>query len=193
VFVAGAAVQWLRDEMGLIHTAAESEALAQSIPDNAGVYMVPAFSGLGAPYWDMYGRGLIVGLTRGTGRAHVVRAALEAIAYQTRDVLEEMARDSGMRPAMLRVDGGASANRFLMQFQADVLGARVCRMAMLESTALGAAMLAGLAAGVWSERDLRSMRGEEISFEPAMEEVTREALYRDWRRAVNRAMGWVTP
>ncbi|NLG24782.1 MAG: glycerol kinase, partial [Clostridiales bacterium] len=193
VFVAGAAVQWLRDEMGLIATAAESETLARSIDGNAGVYMVPAFSGLGAPYWDMYGRGLIVGLTRGTGRAHVVRAALEAIAYQTRDVLEEMVRDSGMRPSVLRVDGGASANRFLMQFQADVLGTTVCRMAMLESTALGAAMLAGLATGIWTDRELRAMRGEEIAFEPAMAEAAREALYRDWRRAVNRAMGWAHP
>ena len=144
VFVAGAAVQWLRDEMGLIQNAAESEKVAASLPNNAGVYFVPAFTGLGAPHWDMYGRGTILGLTRGTGRAHIVRAALESIAYQSREVLDCMARDSGLKPSSLRVDGGASANNFLMHFQADILGMEVARPAVTETTALGAAMLAGL-------------------------------------------------
>ena len=190
VFVAGAVVKWLRDEMGLIATAAESEALASSIADNGNVYFVPAFTGLGAPHWDMYSRGTIVGLTRGTGRAHIVRAALEAIAYQSADVLEAMSRDSSTRLNVLHVDGGASANDFLMQFQADILGTRVQRPAVIESTALGAAMLAGRAVGLWSDEQLRGLGKSEREFAPNMDEATRRHLLRQWHRAVEKSSGW---
>ena len=190
VFVAGAVVKWLRDEMGLIASAAESEALATSIADNGNVYFVPAFTGLGAPHWDMYSRGTIVGLTRGTGRAHIVRAALEAIAYQSADVLEAMSRDSSTRLNVLHVDGGASANDFLMQFQADILGTRVQRPAVIESTALGAAMLAGRAVGLWSDEQLRGLGESEREFAPNMDEATRRHLLRQWHRAVEKSSGW---
>ena len=190
VFVAGAVVKWLRDEMGLIASAAESEALATSIADNGNVYFVPAFTGLGAPHWDMYSRGTIVGLTRGTGKAHIVRAALEAIAYQSADVLEAMSRDSSTRLNVLHVDGGASANDFLMQFQADILGTRVQRPAVIESTALGAAMLAGRAVGLWSDADLHALGGTEREFVPNMDEATRRHLLRQWHRAVEKSSGW---
>ena len=190
VFVAGAAVQWLRDEMGLVKSAAETDQVARSIPDSANVYVVPAFTGLGAPYWDMYGRGAIIGLTRGTGRAHVVRATLESIAYQTRDVLDAMALDSGLKPTLLRVDGGASANDFLMQFQADILGSQVIRPAVIETTAMGVAMLAGRAVGLWDDKQLASLWKPARTFEPAMEQLERERLYRLWQRAVERAKGW---
>ena len=190
VFVAGAVVKWLRDEMGLIASAAESEALASSIADNGNVYFVPAFTGLGAPHWDMYSRGTIVGLTRGTGRAHIVRAALEAIAYQSADVLEAMSRDSSTRLNVLHVDGGASANDFLMQFQADILGTRVQRPAVIESTALGAAMLAGRAVGLWSDDQLRALGESEREFVPNMDEATRRHLLRQWHRAVEKSSGW---
>ena len=190
VFVAGAVVQWLRDEMGLIHSAAETEPIAASVPDNAGVYFVPAFTGLGAPHWDMYSRGTIVGLTRGSGRAHIVRAALEAIAYQSADVVQAMQNDSGISMPVMRVDGGASANNFLMQFQSDILGADVVRPAIIESTALGAAMLAGRAVGLWTDSDLTHLQKEEKRFTPQMEGGARERLLRQWRRAVSRAEGW---
>ena len=190
IFVAGAVVQWLRDEMGLIHSAAETEPIAASVPDNAGVYFVPAFTGLGAPHWDMYSRGTIVGLTRGSGRAHIVRAALEAIAYQSADVVQAMQNDSGISMPVMRVDGGASANNFLMQFQSDILGADVVRPAIIESTALGAAMLAGRAVGLWTDGDLAHLQKEEKRFTPQMEGGARERLLRQWRRAVSRAEGW---
>ena len=190
VFVAGAVVKWLRDEMGLIASAAESEALATSIADNGNVYFVPAFTGLGAPHWDMYSRGTIVGLTRGTGKAHIVRAALEAIAYQSADVLEAMSRDSSTRLNVLHVDGGASANDFLMQFQADILGTRVQRPAVIESTALGAAMLAGRAVGLWSDEQLHGLGKSEREFVPNMDEATRRHLLRQWHRAVEKSSGW---
>ena len=190
VFVAGAVVKWLRDEMGLIASAAESEAVAASIADNGNVYFVPAFTGLGAPHWDMYSRGTIVGLTRGTGKAHIVRAALEAIAYQSADVLEAMSRDSSTRLNVLHVDGGASANDFLMQFQADILGTRVQRPAVIESTALGAAMLAGRAVGLWSDEQLRGLGRSEREFVPNMDEATRRHLLRQWHRAVEKSSGW---
>ena len=192
VFVAGAAVQWLRDEMGLIKNAAESEEVALSIPDNGNVFMVPAFTGLGAPHWDMYSRGLIVGLTRGTGRAHIVRAALESIAYQTRDVLEAMMKDSGLRPDVLRVDGGASNNNFLMQFQSDILGVNVLRPAVTETTAMGAAMLAGRAIGLWDDKALARLWQQGALFSPRMPATRKEALYSNWTRAVQRAKGWET-
>ncbi len=191
VFVAGAVVQWLRDEMGLIRTAADSEALAQSVADTGGVYMVPAFTGLGAPHWDMYGRGTMVGITRGTTRAHVVRAALEAIAYQSADVLAACEKDSGIHLTGLKVDGGASANNFLMQFQADILNVPIERPKVWETTARGAAFLAGLAAGVYGGLDeLRSLYETERTFEPTMAAADREIGLRLWGRAVERAKGW---
>lgn len=188
VFTAGAAIQWLRDEMGLIATAADSEAAAREVADTGGVYLVPAFTGLGAPYWDSRARGALFGVTRGTRRAHVVRAALEAIAYQTKDVLDAMQEDSGARLRQLRVDGGAAANDFLMQFQADLLGVPVLRPASVETTARGAAFLAGLAAGFWRDRtELAALaRGGDRVFTPAMPEARRQALIDGWREAVRR-------
>jgi len=191
VFIAGAAIQWLRDEMKLIQDAAESEAMARAVPDTGGVYFVPAFVGLGAPHWDAYARGTMVGITRGTNRHHVVRAALEAIAYQTRAVVDAMAEDSGLRPEVLRVDGGAARNDFLCQFQADILGIPVDRAATTESTALGAAYLAGLATGFWNdEQDLSRQLKIARRFVPAMEAGRREDLYAGFERAVERAKGW---
>jgi len=194
IFIAGAAVQWLRDGLGVIRTAAESETLAQSVGDTGGVYFVPAFVGLGAPYWDMYARGTVVGLTRGTTAAHLARAALEAIAYQSRDVLEAMAADAGIPPRQLRVDGGAAANDFLCQFQADILDMPVLRPAVIETTGLGAAYLAGLGAGVWSSLDALAERATiERTFAPAMDPAARAQRYEGWRRAVERARGWAHP
>lgn len=191
VFIAGAVVQWLRDELKLITSAAESEPLARSAADAGGVYVVPAFVGLGAPYWDSYARGTIVGLTRGSGRAHIVRAALESIAYQTRDVLEAMRADSGLTLQTLRVDGGATGNDFLLQFQADILGVPVQRPAVTETTALGAAYLAGLAAGFWSSLDeIARQWAVEKTFEPQMPADRRDSLYAGWKRAVERAKAW---
>ncbi len=191
VFIAGAAIQWLRDGLGIIAEAAESQRLAESVLDTGGVYFVPAFVGLGAPYWDMYARGTIVGLTRGTARAHLTRAALEAIAYQSRDVLEAMAADAGLAIDALRVDGGATANDFLCQFQADIMNVRVLRPAVIETTSLGAAYLAGLGAGVWRSLGAITERSRiDRTFVPAMAEDVRAARYRDWHRAVERARGW---
>jgi glycerol kinase len=191
IFVAGAAVQWLRDGLGLIQRAADSEAAARSVDDTGGVYLVPAFVGLGAPYWDERARGVIVGITRGTTREQIVRATLESIAYQTRDVVECIREDSGLRLDTLRVDGGAAANDFLMQFQADILGAPVERPALLEVTALGAALLAGLGAGFWNDRsELESEASDVTLFEPGLEADRREALYAGWHRAVARSRDW---
>ena len=190
LFVAGAAVQWLRDELGLITSAEESERLAASVPDTAGVYFVPAFVGLGAPHWDESARGMITGLTRGSGRAHVVRAALEAIAYQVRDVFDAMTSDAEAPLEALRVDGGASANDFLMQFQADILGVPVERPRERESTVLGAAYLAGLAGGFWpSQEDLAARRRVERTFVPRMSEAERREKYAGWLQAIARARG----
>jgi len=192
VFVAGAAVQWLRDGLGLIARAADSEAVARSVEDTGGVYLVPAFVGLGAPYWDERARGAMVGLTRGTTRAHIVRAALEAIAYQTRDVVECIGQDSGIALETLRVDGGACENDFLMQFQADMLGVPVHRPAVLEVTAKGAALLAGLGVGFWTDaREIEAQATGSRSFEPRLPPERREELYAGWKRAVERARGWV--
>jgi glycerol kinase len=191
VFIAGAVIQWLRDELGVISEAAESGPLAASVSDSNGVYLVPAFVGLGAPHWDPHARGAIVGLTRGANRAHLVRAALEAIAFQTRDVIEAIEADSGVALSELRVDGGAAANDTLLQIQADILGREVVRPAVLETTALGAAYLAGLATGFW--RDLREVSSnwrEDRRFHPQMPDAQRETLYAGWRRAVERAKGW---
>ncbi|MBR0218026.1 MAG: glycerol kinase GlpK [Clostridia bacterium] len=191
VFMAGATIQWLRDEMHLISSAAESEPVAASVSDTGGVYLVPAFTGLGAPYWNMYTRGTLVGMTRGTGRAHIVRAALESIAYQSRDLFSAMAQDCGQPSAALRVDGGASANKLLMQFQADLLGVPVQRPAVLETTALGAALLAGLGVGIY--KDLKeTATGWHVadSFKPQMNEARREELLTGWHRAVDGALHW---
>ena len=178
VFIAGAAVQWLRDGLGLIAYAAETAALAGAVDDNHGVYFVPAFVGLGAPYWDQDARGAIVGLTRSAGRAHIVRAALEAMAYQTRDVVDCMQRDSGIKLRELRVDGGASRNDLLCQFQADILGVPVVRPVVTETTALGAAYLAGLAVGFWkNQREIAGQWQVEKRFEPQMKRSERERLY----------------
>ncbi len=187
VFVAGAAVQWLRDQLGLIHAASESEAVAASVPDTGGVYFVPAFVGLGAPHWDPAARGVLSGISRSTGRAHIVRAALESIAYQTRELVECMEADAGESLRELRVDGGAAVNNFLMQFQADVLGKPIVRPVDVETTALGAAYLAGLATGFWKSVDeVESFWRAERRFEPRMAKSDRESLYTGWRSAVAR-------
>jgi glycerol kinase len=192
IFVGGAAVQWLRDELGMIRNAAETEAIAEALPDNGGVYVVPAFAGLGAPYWDMYARGTIVGLTRGSGRDEIVRAVLESIAYQTRDVIRAIEDDSGIPLHDLKVDGGAVGNDFLMQFQADILGVRVTRPEVTETTALGAAFLAGLAVGFWESRsEIEGKWAAERIFSPSMSSRQRERLYRGWERAVERARSWI--
>ncbi len=187
VFVAGAAIQWLRDNLRLIRTAGESEAAALSVSDNGGVYFIPAFSGLGAPHWDMNVRGTLCGLTRGSTAKHIIRAALESIAYQSKDVLDAMERDSGVKLCALNVDGGATANNFLMQFQADILNCPVSRAAMQESTALGAALLAGLACGLWTRKDLDKHTKDSTRFEPKMDDVMRERLYNGWHNAVAKA------
>lgn len=192
VFIGGAVIQWLRDGLGIISHAAETEAIAGQVEDTGGVYFVPAFVGLGAPYWDAYARGTIIGLTRGTDRRHLVRATLEAICYQSRDVLEVMTTDSGIRLQALRADGGASANSLLMQMQADILGVRVQRPAIVETTALGAAYLAGLATGYWSDLDVVAAQWQvDAEFAPAMPPEQQEELYAGWHRAVQRARDWI--
>ena len=189
VFTTGAAIQWLRDEMGLIENAAETEVIGSKVTDTMGVYVVPAFAGLGAPYWDMHARGAIVGLTRGSGRNQIIRATLDSIAYQTRDVIEVMNRDSGIEITELRVDGGASANNVLMQFQADILGIPVVRPTLVETTAAGAAFLAGLGVGFWSDpAELENTWRRERLFEPTMEEARREELVAGWRQAVGQVL-----
>jgi glycerol kinase len=191
VFIAGAAIQWLQD-LGLIREAGDSEQLAMEIKDTGGVYLVPAFVGLGAPHWDMYARGALVGLTRGSGRAQVVRAAVESIAYQVTDVLEAMAANSRLRLAEVRVDGGAATNNFLAQFQADIAGVEVSRPKMLETTALGAAYLAGLGIGFWkSGQEIEALREVGQQFTPCMSATERQALRRGWERALERAKGWL--
>jgi glycerol kinase len=191
IFITGAAVQWLRDEMRLIDSLAESEIVANSVPDTNGVYVVPAFVGLGAPYWDMYARGAVLGLTRGANRNHIVRATLESIAYQTRDVLEVMQEDSGIKLTSLKVDGGAVANSFLMQFQADILGVPVDRPVVTETTALGAAYLAGLAVGYWSSKDEIAKKWKvDKTFIPDMPENDRKQKYTAWKKAVSKALKW---
>jgi len=187
VFIAGAVVQWLRDSLQIIATSGEVETLAGSVLDSGGVYMVPAFVGLGAPYWDSSARGAIFGLTRGTTRAHIARAAVDSIAYQSRDVIEAMRKDSGLSLETIRVDGGATRNGALLQFQADILGARVLRPVVAETTALGAAYLAGLATGVWAdENDIQKLWALDRTFTPNMDAVKRESLYAGWTNAVSR-------
>jgi len=191
VFIAGAVVQWLRDELKLISSSAEIEPLAAQVQDNGGVYLVPAFVGLGSPYWDADARGAIVGLTRGANRHHIARAALESIAYQSRDLAEAMKDDANISLAELRVDGGAVVNNLLMQFQSDILNTPVIRPAVTETTALGAAYLAGLAVGYWSSlEDVAHHWQMEKRFDPQMNEATRAQLYQHWQKAVGRARGW---
>ena len=191
VFVGGAVIQWLRDEMRFFTESQDAEYYAQKVPDTGGVYLVPAFTGLGAPYWDMYARGCIVGLTRGTKREHIIRAAQESIAYQVADLAESMEKDTGLPLSHLKADGGASRDRFLMQFQADILNRPVRRPVIRETTALGAAFLAGLAVGVWSDREaIKALWVCDQEFTPQMTDAQRQALLRDWHRAVGRSRGW---
>ncbi|HPU99030.1 MAG TPA: FGGY-family carbohydrate kinase, partial [Candidatus Hydrogenedentes bacterium] len=191
VFIAGAVVQWLRDGLGIIRSAPEIESLAASVADTGDVYLVPAFAGLGAPWWDPHARGIIVGITRGTTRAHIARAALESIAFQVADVLDAMREDAGLALTELRVDGGASANSLLMQLQADLCGIPIARPKVVETTALGAAMLAGLGAGVWpDDAALNRCREEDRHFLPACTAQERQARRAQWRRALDRCRNW---
>ena len=191
IFVGGAVVQWLRDELRLVGESKDTEYFARKVKDNGGVYVVTAFVGLGAPYWDMYARGAILGLTRGANKNHIIRAALESIAYQTRDVLEAMQEDSGIELNGLKVDGGATANNFLMEFQSDILGKTVRRPTVLETTALGAAYLAGLAVGVWeTKEEIKNSWILDREFSPTMEEGLREEKYAKWKKAVERSRAW---
>ncbi len=190
VFVGGAVIQWLRDEMRFFSDSRDSEYLASKVSDTAGVYLVPAFTGIGAPYWDMYARGIIVGITRGTRREHIIRAAQESIAYQVSDLLEAMEKDTNQNVRELRVDGGASRDRFLMQFQADILAKPLRRPVVVETTAMGAAMLAGLAVGFWSDLQELETSGEDTLFQPQMAPEDREEKLRGWHRAVERSLGW---
>lgn len=191
VFVAGAAIQWLRDEMQILNSAPESELYCLSVPDTNGVYVVPAFTGLGAPYWDQYARGAVLGLTRGAGKAHLIRATVESLAYQVTDVIHAMEKDSGMKLSSLRVDGGASANNFLMQFQSDLLDVQVVRPSCIETTALGAAYLAGLAAGFWKDaEEIRQNWKQEREFSPSVEPKKREDLLKGWQKAVRCTFQW---
>lgn len=191
VFVGGAVIQWLRDEMRLLSESCDSEYFAGKVEDNGGVYLVPAFTGLGAPYWDMYARGMIIGITRGTKREHIIRAAQESIAYQSYDLFEAMQRDAGVEISQLNVDGGASRNGFIMQFQSDILNIKLVSPSNAESTALGAAYLAGLTTGVWSGREqLLTLREIDKVYAPAMDVTERERLLSEWHRAVGRSSGW---
>jgi glycerol kinase len=189
--VAGAAIQWLRDELRLINSSAESETLAMQVEDTNGCYVVPAFTGLGAPHWDQYARGTIVGITRGVNRNHIVRATLESLAYQVQDVLAAMKADSGITLSSLKVDGGASANNFLMQSQANIIGAPVKRPSCVETTAMGAAYLAGLAVGYWKNKEeVLQNWALDTTFEPAISEEARASMIKGWNKAVKYAYGW---
>jgi glycerol kinase len=191
IFVAGAAIQWLRDEVRLVDSSPDSEYYCNKVADTNGVYMVPAFVGLGAPHWDMYARGAILGLTRGANKAHLIRATVESLAYQTKDVLDAMEKDSNIKLAALKVDGGACANDFLMQFQADILGVPVDRPSIVETTAMGAAYLAGLAVKFWDGKaDVTAAWKLDRSFKPAMDADVRAKLYAGWLKAVETAKGW---
>lgn len=190
IFIAGAAIQWLRDGLELISDAKETEALAKSVEGESSVYVVPAFAGLGAPHWDMYARGAIFGLTRDTGKAHLAKATLESLAYQTKDILKAMEDDSGLQLKNLRVDGGACANNYLMQFQADILDTEVHRPEVIESTAMGAAFLAGIQVGLWSQSDIDESRPMNRIFEPQFDRAKRRRLYAQWKKAVERSKAW---
>ena len=194
VFVGGAVIQWIRDELRFISESRDAEYYASKVPDTGGVYLVPAFTGLGAPYWDMYARGALVGLTRGTNRDHIIRAAQESIAYQSWDLVDAMEKDTGIPLSVLNADGGASRDKFLMQFQADILNKPVRRPVIRETTALGAALLAGLAAGVWSsQEEVKSRMKTDRLYEPAMDDHQRQKLLRGWHKAVGRSLDWAEP
>ena len=194
VFVGGAVIQWVRDELRFISESRDAEYYASKVPDTGGVYLVPAFTGLGAPYWDMYARGALVGLTRGTNRDHIIRAAQESIAYQSWDLVDAMEKDTGIPLSALNADGGASRDKFLMQFQADILNKPVRRPVIRETTALGAALLAGLATGVWSsQEEVKSRMKTDSLYEPAMDEAKRQRLLRGWHKAVGRSVDWAEP
>ena len=194
VFVGGAVIQWVRDELRFISESRDAEYYASKVPDTGGVYLVPAFTGLGAPYWDMYARGALVGLTRGTNRDHIIRAAQESIAYQSWDLVNAMEKDTGIPLSALNADGGASRDKFLMQFQADILNKPVRRPVIRETTALGAALLAGLATGVWSsQEEVKSRMKTDSLYEPAMDEAKRQKLLRGWHKAVGRSLDWAEP
>jgi glycerol kinase len=190
VFIAGAAIQWLRDGLNIISSATDSEGFAESIDGESDVYVVPAFSGLGSPYWDMYARGAIFGLTRDTGKAHIIKATLESLAYQTKDVLSAMEKDSGIHLQKLQVDGGASANNYLMQFQSNILGVPVERPTVIESTAMGAAYLAGIQIGIWKQEDIINKRETDRLFDVDLDKHTAKKLYSGWKEAVKRSMNW---
>ena len=193
IFSTGATVQWLRDGLQFIEKASDVDALAASVTDNGGVYLVPAFTGLGAPHWDMHARGTIVGITRGTTQAHIARAALEATAYQVRDVTEAMMKDTGVEIPVLRVDGGGTVNELMMQFQSDLLGIPVERSAVVETTALGAGYLAGLATGFWKDLDeIAGQWASDHSFQPNIDPQKHDSLYRHWKRALERSKGWAS-
>ena len=192
IFIAGAAVQWLRDGLHIIDQSKDSEYFAAKALGSNDVYVVPAFAGLGAPYWDMYARGAIFGLTRDTGKDHIIKATLESLAYQTKDILNAMQEDAGVKLASLKVDGGASANNMLMQFQADILGTKVERPEVIESTAMGAAYLAGIQIGLWKKEDIAKNRKIQKCFDPQMNEEKRNTLYRNWQKAVKRTLGWLS-
>ncbi|MCK5179233.1 MAG: hypothetical protein KAR32_06850 [Candidatus Omnitrophica bacterium] len=189
IFIAGAVVQWLRDRMHVVKESSETEQVIKGLKDSGGVYFVPAFTGLGAPYWNAQARGMISGLTRGTDPAHITRAALESIAYQTKDVFDLMKAESGKRIRSLKVDGGACRNDFLMQFQADVLGCEIVRPKIIESTAFGAAQLAGVTVGMWKAKDLGKLRKAGRTFKPRMEQKKRKELYQGWLKAVQQVQG----
>ena len=190
----GAVIQWVRDELRFIGEARDAEYYASKVPDTGGVYLVPAFTGLGAPYWDMYARGALVGITRGTSRDHIIRAAQESIAYQVWDLADAMEKDTGISLKELNADGGASRDSFLLQFQADILNKPVCRPKIRETTALGAAYLAGLAVGFWSGREeIRALRQTDRLYQPGMDGNTRERLLRGWHKAVGRSLNWAEP
>ncbi len=194
VFVGGAVIQWIRDELRFISESRDAEYYASKVPDTGGVYLVPAFTGLGAPYWDMYARGALIGLTRGTNRDHIIRAAQESIAYQSWDLVDAMEKDTGIPLSVLNADGGASRDKFLMQFQADILNKPVRRPVIRETTALGAALLAGLATGVWSsQEEVKSRMKTDNLYEPAMDEAKRQKLLRGWHKAVGRILDWAEP
>ncbi len=192
VFIAGAAIQWLRDGVGLIESASDTQAMAEKLSDNGGVYFVPAMAGLGTPHWDMDARGMLIGITRGTTRDHIARATLESIAFQSSEVLGAMAKDEHMDLTQLRVDGGAAVNDFLMQFQADILGVPVVRPTVTESTAMGAAYLAGIAADVWTRQEIGGMWEIDKVFEPALSKIERDKLHSKWSDAVERSKGWAS-
>jgi glycerol kinase len=191
VFIAGAAIQWLRDSLGLIKNASETEDIANSIDDLKDIYVVPAFAGLGAPYWDMYSRGAIFGLTRDTGKDHIIKATLESLAYQTRDIIDVMQKDANIKLSSLKVDGGACMNNYLMQFQSDILDSDVIRPDVIETTAMGAGYLAGIFSGIWDEDKIISLQKINKTFSPKIDERKRTKIYNGWNKAVKRTFNWI--